>query len=78
MRRPGYNWKLDQKSCDFWVIVNSGDILVNLFTEEVLLNFLRISSMTVFCGGDSSIDSLVHIIGEGRIRPRTGLDSAKG
>lgn len=33
-RRPGRAWKLDQKDCDFWVILNSQDILVNLWTEE--------------------------------------------
>eukprot|EP01126_Amoeba_proteus_P049047 TRINITY_DN5709_c0_g1_i1.p1 TRINITY_DN5709_c0_g1~~TRINITY_DN5709_c0_g1_i1.p1 ORF type:complete len:148 (-),score=43.86 TRINITY_DN5709_c0_g1_i1:15-458(-) len=32
-RRKG-RFKIDQKGNDFWVIVNSGDILVNLFTEE--------------------------------------------
>jgi len=26
-------WKIDHKNNDFWVIVNSRDILVNLFTE---------------------------------------------
>uniref|UniRef100_A0A6B2LJE2 Iojap-like ribosome-associated protein n=1 Tax=Arcella intermedia TaxID=1963864 RepID=A0A6B2LJE2_9EUKA len=25
---------IDHKDCDFWVIVNSGDILINIFTEE--------------------------------------------
>jgi len=33
-RRPGRAWKLNQADCDFWIILNSGDILVNLWTEE--------------------------------------------
>jgi len=33
-RRPGRAWKLNQADCDFWVILNSGDILINLWTEE--------------------------------------------
>ncbi len=34
MRRPGRRWGVDQEGCEFWLLVNSGDILVNLFTEE--------------------------------------------
>lgn len=32
-RRPG-NFHVSQKGNDFWVIVESGDMVVNLFTEE--------------------------------------------
>jgi ribosome-associated protein len=34
MRRPGRRWGVDQEGSDFWLLVNSGDILVNFFTEE--------------------------------------------
>lgn len=34
MRRPGKRWKIDQKDCDYWMIVNSNDILVSFWTEE--------------------------------------------
>jgi len=37
-RRKGM-WNVQQKECEFWVIVNSGDILVNIFTEEERADF---------------------------------------